>query len=189
MQSSCSAPRLFTAAFILATLCSTGLSSFNLAMAQAPEAISTETQSEPPNDMQIHRRARRKMMRERGRNIEGRAMKNRLSGPLDLSELNLTEEQKSKILAHRQKTKGKAKEVLQTLKEKRIELKEMMFDPEISATQIRAKRSEMRKLQDEAESIKLDDFLAIRTVLTAEQLKRLKPERGITATRPRRDGE
>jgi Spy/CpxP family protein refolding chaperone len=190
MQSSYRALKLLASSLCFAALCSVSLP-VNTVLAQSTEPTSIEP-AEAASDSPDQRRPRRRMLRERARSngtMAGRGMKGGFGGgPLDLSELNLSEEQKSRILAHRQKTKGKAKEVMQALKGKRLEFKEMMFDPEISAAQIRTKRSEMRSLQDEAEAIKLDDFLSIRTVLTAEQLKKLKPERGIAVRARAREG-
>jgi Spy/CpxP family protein refolding chaperone len=119
----------------------------------------------------------------RKREFAGAAMKMRMGNntggmnrsPLDLSHLNLTDEQKARITEQRSKSKGQAKEIQQVIKSKRMEMRDMMFDPACSAEQIRAKRSELRKVQDQAEMIMLKDFLSLRAVLTAEQLRRLRP--------------
>lgn len=92
---------------------------------------------------------------------------------LDLSALNLTEEQKAKIQQLRKGTAMRAREVRRKLFSGGQELRDMMFDPAASDEQIRAKGRELRKLRDQAEDMKLDDFLSIRGVLTAEQRKRL----------------
>ncbi|HNB22881.1 MAG TPA: Spy/CpxP family protein refolding chaperone [Candidatus Melainabacteria bacterium] len=92
---------------------------------------------------------------------------------LDLSALNLTEEQKTKIQQMRKNTASRAREVRRKLLTGGQELRDMMFDPAASDEQIRAKGKELRRLHEQAEDMKLDDFLAIRGVLTAEQRKRL----------------
>ncbi|MBX9949262.1 MAG: periplasmic heavy metal sensor [Candidatus Obscuribacterales bacterium] len=92
---------------------------------------------------------------------------------LDLSALNLTEEQKSKIQQLRKSTAMRAREVRRKLQTGGQELRDMMFDPSASDDQIRAKGRELRKLHEQAEDMKLDDFLAIRGVLTSDQRKRL----------------
>lgn len=92
---------------------------------------------------------------------------------LDLTALNLTEEQKNKIQQMRTRTSMRAKEVRRKLMTGGQELRDMMFDPSASDEMIRAKGRELRKLHEEAESMKLDDFLSIRGVLTAEQRKHL----------------
>lgn len=119
----------------------------------------------------------------RQREFAGAAMKMRMGNnsggmnrsPLDLSHLNLTDEQKARITEQRSKSKGPAKDLQQAIKSKRMEMRDMMFDPAFSAEQIRAKRSELRKVQDQAELIMLNDFLSMRAVLTADQLRRLRP--------------
>ncbi len=97
---------------------------------------------------------------------------------LDLSQLNLSDEQKSRIAALRSKNKGVGKEILQSIKSKRAEMREMISDPTFSTAQIKAKRQELRSLLDDLESNKLDDLLAIRAILTPDQVKRLRPGGG-----------
>ncbi len=94
---------------------------------------------------------------------------------LDLSQLNLTEEQKSRITALRSKDKGVGKEIMQSIKSKRAEMREMIFDPSFTTAQIKAKRHELRNLLDGLDANKLDDLLAIRAILTPDQVKRLRP--------------
>ena len=60
-----------------------------------------------------------------------------------------------------------------TLQQKRSELRDLMFSAGASDEQIRAKRLEIRQMQDKFEELQLSDFLAIRSVLTAEQKQRL----------------
>lgn len=95
--------------------------------------------------------------------------------PLDLSQLNLTDEQKTRITEQRSKAKGQGKELQAAIKAKRLEMRDMMFDPAFSPEQIRAKRAELRKVQEQAEMLMLNDFLSMRSVLTADQLRRLRP--------------
>lgn len=92
---------------------------------------------------------------------------------LDLTALNLTDEQKAKIQQLRKGTATRVREVRRKLFSGGQELRDMMFDPSASDDQIRAKGKELRKLHEQAEDMKLDDFLAIRGVLTPEQRKRL----------------
>lgn len=94
---------------------------------------------------------------------------------LDLSHLNLSDEQKTRITALRSKTRGKGKEIMLSIKAKRTELRELMFDPSISAAQIKAKAAELRNLVTDMEANKLDDFLAIRSTLNPDQVKKLRP--------------
>ncbi len=92
---------------------------------------------------------------------------------LDLAPLNLTEEQKGKIQQMRSRTSTRARELKSKLLSGGQELRDMMFDPAASDDMIRAKGRELRKLHEQVEDIKLDDFLSIRSVLTAEQRKHL----------------
>lgn len=119
----------------------------------------------------------------RKREFAGAGMKMRMGNnsggmnraPLDLSQLNLTDEQKTRITEQRSKAKGQAKELQAAIKVKRLEMRDMMFDPSFSPEQIRAKRAELRKVQEQAEMLMLNDFLSMRSVLTADQLRRLRP--------------
>ncbi|MCC7528544.1 MAG: periplasmic heavy metal sensor [Candidatus Melainabacteria bacterium] len=92
---------------------------------------------------------------------------------LDLTPLNLTEEQKGKIQQMRSRTSTRARELRSKLLSGGQELRDMMFDPAASDDMIRAKGRELRKLHEQVEDIKLDDFLSIRSVLTADQRKHL----------------
>ncbi|MCC6977790.1 MAG: Spy/CpxP family protein refolding chaperone [Candidatus Melainabacteria bacterium] len=92
---------------------------------------------------------------------------------LDLTPLNLTEEQKAKIQKMRQQATPRARELKGKLLAGGQELKDMMFDPSVSDDSIRAKSRELRKLHEQAEDMKIDNFLSIRSVLTPEQRKRL----------------
>ncbi len=92
---------------------------------------------------------------------------------LDLTPLNLTEEQKGKIQQMRAETANRVREVRRKMQSGGQELKDMMFDPSVSDDTIRAKGRELRKLHEQAEDMKLNDFLSIRGVLTADQRKLL----------------
>lgn len=101
--------------------------------------------------------------------------------PLDFSQLGLTDDQKAKIKAMRSKTQGKAKDLQQSIRDKRLEMRDLLFDPDATEQQIRAKKNELRQMQDQAETLMIDDFLGIRSVLTAEQKQKLpsiKPDFG-----------
>lgn len=98
--------------------------------------------------------------------------------PLDLTPLNLTTEQKDKIKEIRKETGLKTRDYRQQLREKRVELQNLMFDPKATEGHLRNKHSEMRKLQEQAEDTMFRDFLAIRALLTPEQkahLPEVKP--------------
>lgn len=108
--------------------------------------------------------------------------------PLDLSQLNLTEEQKTKIKSMRAEVQAKAKQCQQNLKARKQELRDLFFDPVASEKQIRAKHAEVRQAQEQAETLMVDDFIAIRQVLTAEQKKQLPMLKPGMRARGGRDG-
>lgn len=95
------------------------------------------------------------------------------SKPLDLTPLGLTEPQKTKIQAMRQQTKLKLREIKKGLVEKQMNMRNLMFSPDASEAQIRGARRELRTLQDQMDETNLNDLLAIRSLLTPDQKKRL----------------
>lgn len=99
--------------------------------------------------------------------------------PLDLTVLNLTQEQKTQIQAMRTKNGQKVKAIHSSLKGRRDRFKDMLFDPAASTEEILAARKEITKLQAQAEDVMLNDFLSIRKLLTKEQmalLPQVRPE-------------
>lgn len=92
---------------------------------------------------------------------------------LDLTPLGLNEGQKSKIQAMRQQTKLKLRDIQKGLKEKQFNMRNLMFSPDASEAQIRTARRELRSLQDQMDETNLNDLLAIRSMLTPEQRKKL----------------
>lgn len=94
-------------------------------------------------------------------------------GRLDLTPLGLSEDQKAKIQEMRQQTRMKVRELRKTMLERQSSLRSLMFSPESSESQIRASRRELRTIQDQIDETNLNDLLSIRSLLTAEQKKRL----------------
>lgn len=92
---------------------------------------------------------------------------------LDLTPLNLTEEQKQKIKQLRQANKDRIKDIRQNLMSKQIQLRNLLFSPDATDSQIRTARRDVRKIQDQIEEIGLDDMLGIRSVLTPDQKAKL----------------
>lgn len=109
-------------------------------------------------------------------------------GPLDLTVLNLSEDQKSKIQTMRTANSQKAKQVQMQLKQRRGKLQEMMFDPASTPDQIKAAHGEIRKLHNQAEDIMINDFLGIRALLTKDQMQLLPQVRPEPASRMRPRG-
>ncbi|HEY9679509.1 MAG TPA: Spy/CpxP family protein refolding chaperone [Drouetiella sp.] len=92
---------------------------------------------------------------------------------LDLTSLSLSPDQKQKIQDARRQVAPKTKEIRRQLVAKRAELRDMMFQPDMNDDLVRAKRKEVRQLQDKIEDLQLNDFLAIRSVLTPDQRQKL----------------
>lgn len=108
-------------------------------------------------------------------------------GALNLQPLNLSEEQKQRIRDMRAQSSARARDLKKSLKEKRLEMRDMMFDPQSTESQIRAKRQELRRVQDQLEDVVIGDFLSVRSLLTPEQRKRL-PEIKPGAAQPQPGG-
>lgn len=94
-------------------------------------------------------------------------------GPLDLSALNLTPEQKQKIQEIRKETGNKARDLRKTLRSKRLEMRDLMFDPDVSEAELRKKHKQVASLHEQAENAMFEDFLSIRSLLTPVQKKHL----------------
>lgn len=94
-------------------------------------------------------------------------------GPLDLTALNLSQKQKDKIKQQREVNSGKAREIRQSLRSARMQMRDMMFDPSMSDAQIRSKRQQLKQMQDQLDDLLVNDFLSLRATLTPEQKKRL----------------
>lgn len=93
--------------------------------------------------------------------------------PLDLTKLNLSQEQKTKIQTMRSANGQKARALHADLKQRREKFREMLFDPNASNDDILAMRREVNKLQTQVEDLMLTDFLGIRKLLTKEQMELL----------------
>ena len=93
--------------------------------------------------------------------------------PLDLSSLNLSDDQKQRIKDIHGKNGQQSRDFRKKLQAQRSEFKQMMFDPQATDDQIRARRRSLRQMQDKMEEMQLNDFLAIRSVLSPEQRQRL----------------
>jgi len=92
---------------------------------------------------------------------------------LDLSQLNLSEKQKGDILSLRAKHSEHAKSIQKNLRGKRMELRTMLFSPDLNRKALQDKRNELRGLQNQMDDIMIEDFLGVRSVLSEEQIKRL----------------
>jgi Spy/CpxP family protein refolding chaperone len=137
----------------------------------------------PPGDAPMPGRFRKGGTQGPGGGIFGRK-------PLDFSSLNLTDDQKQRIQQIRSSNGVHARGFSQSLKERRSEMRDLMFDPVASDDQIRSKMREVRQMQEKMDDVQINDFLAIRKVLTPEQRQKLadlKPERKV-ADQPQADG-
>ncbi len=92
---------------------------------------------------------------------------------LDLTPLNLTEQQKSRIQSLHEQARGQAKDIRKRLALKQLKLRDLLFSPDATDAQILAARRDMRELQDKMDELNVKDMLAIRGVLTPEQKAKL----------------
>lgn len=92
---------------------------------------------------------------------------------IDLTPLNLTEEQKTKIEGMRQQTRTKVKELRRGMMQKQAQMRNLMFSPDASDAQIRSAREELRVVQNQVDETNLNDLLGIRALLTVDQKKHL----------------
>lgn len=92
---------------------------------------------------------------------------------LDLTPLNLTQEQKQHIRQIRQGIRGQAKEARQELQRRQLALRSLLFSPDASDSEIRQARRALRDAQDRMDDINLNDLLQVRGVLTREQKQKL----------------
>lgn len=94
-------------------------------------------------------------------------------GTIDFSSLKLTDAQRQTIQELRKENSTRSRELRKQFKEHMDEMKTLFFAPDSTAAAIRAKRNEVRKIHEKLEDIQLNDFLAVRAVLTAEQRQKL----------------
>jgi Spy/CpxP family protein refolding chaperone len=85
----------------------------------------------------------------------------------------LTPDQKKKIQEIRKQMGVKTRDLRKLLKEKRGEMRDAMFDPNVTDAQLREKHKEVSRLHQRVEQAMFDDFLSIRAMLTPEQRKHL----------------
>jgi len=93
--------------------------------------------------------------------------------PLDFSTLNLSDEQKQRIQQIHAANGPHAREFQQALKDRRSQMRDLMFDASSSDEQIHTKLRDVLQMQNKAEEAQVNDFLSIRKVLTPEQRQRL----------------
>lgn len=89
------------------------------------------------------------------------------------SELNLSAEQNSKLEDLKDKAKFGTKEKRQAMEQCMQEL-EVLISGTASEAEVRAKFSELQKLEDAYAKARLEKILAVREILTPEQRKKFK---------------
>ena len=105
-------------------------------------------------------------------------------GPLDFTPLGLTDDQKQKIAQMRTDNGTKMRDLMKKRHELSGQMRDTMFGADVTEAQIKAKRDEVRQVQEKLEDLRLNDFLAIRAILTPEQKLKLKDVK-IVEGRPR----
>jgi hypothetical protein len=93
--------------------------------------------------------------------------------PLDLTPLNLSDEQKQRIKDMRQASRERARDARQLVMQRQRELHEMLFSADAPEAKIRQARHQLRQAQEQMDDINMEDLLGIRRVLTAEQRQKL----------------
>lgn len=112
-------------------------------------------------------------------------------GALDLSSLNLSDQQKQQIRKIHGQNGQVSRDLRKNLQSARLDLRDLMFAPNATDGQILAKRKEVRQMQDRMEEMQISDFLSIRHVLTPDQRQRLadlKPTGRVAESRGPADG-
>jgi Spy/CpxP family protein refolding chaperone len=87
-----------------------------------------------------------------------------------IEQLNLTDEQKSKVAAIRQKYQEKTKQLRETLRSNEQELNSLLSN-NASDRDIRAKHQQISRNRQEMSNLQFESFLEIRQVLTPAQRK------------------
>ena len=85
-----------------------------------------------------------------------------------IEQLNLTDEQKSKVAAIRQKYQDKTKQLRETLRSNEQELNSLLSN-NASDRDIRAKHQQISRNRQEMSNLQFESFLEIRQVLTPAQ--------------------
>jgi Spy/CpxP family protein refolding chaperone len=96
---------------------------------------------------------------------------------LDLTVLNLSDDQKQKIQKLRADSAIKNRAIQRQLKENTNQMRDVMFDGTSTDAQIKAKSDEMKRSHELFADSQLEFFLAIRSLLTPEQKLKLKDVR------------
>jgi Spy/CpxP family protein refolding chaperone len=92
---------------------------------------------------------------------------------LDLSELQLTDDQEQRIKDARKFARLKLHELKQVRTEKVTQLKAMLFDPAATDFQIRTCGEEIQQFQACIDKVNLDSLIQLRAILTPEQKSQL----------------
>jgi Spy/CpxP family protein refolding chaperone len=87
-----------------------------------------------------------------------------------IEQLNLTDDQKSKVAAIRQKYQEKTKKLRETLRSNEQELNSLLSN-NASDRDIRAKHQQISRNRQEMSNLQFESFLEIRQVLTPAQRK------------------
>jgi Spy/CpxP family protein refolding chaperone len=92
---------------------------------------------------------------------------------LDLSSLQLTEDQERKIKDARKFARLKLHELKQAKSEKVEQLKTLLFNPTTTESQIRNCGEEIQRFQASIDNVNLDSLIQLRAILTIEQRNKL----------------
>ena len=91
-----------------------------------------------------------------------------------IEELGLTPEQQEQLKTQREAHRGKMKELHETLKTKRAELKEELEKAGSNEGRINSLASEVKSLMSESVDLRVGNILEVKAILTPEQFEEFK---------------
>lgn len=102
----------------------------------------------------------------------------RLLSPQAIEKLELTDEQVDKLEDLRSSLEKEALEIKQEIERAQLELKQLMREDEPSESKIKAKVREIGSLRTDLQLLHVDAFFKARSILTDEQIEKIKSLRG-----------
>ncbi|MFH1857878.1 MAG: periplasmic heavy metal sensor [Candidatus Omnitrophota bacterium] len=94
-----------------------------------------------------------------------------------IQELNVTPEQQEKLDNQRREHQTRGKELVEKLRAKQLELRTELEKPAIDKNKVNAIVSEMKTLMGKRLDLRVEGILAMRSVLTPEQVAKMQEKR------------
>lgn len=86
-----------------------------------------------------------------------------------MKDLNLSEDQKAKLKANKEKNKGKMESLRNQMKTEREKFMELMSNANSTKPELLAQQNKVSSIQNKIEEIRIDDMITLREILTPEQ--------------------